>query len=51
MSLIFTGLSRLRYDDYEGEDQEIIFPTGDDIAYGIEERKIHCNTILTETNK
>lgn len=48
MSLIFTGLSRLRYDDYEGEDQEIIFPTGDDISYGIEERKIHCHTILTE---
>ena len=48
MSLIFTGLSRLRSDNYEGEEQELIFPEGEDIAYGIKERQIHCHTILTE---
>ena len=48
MSLIFSGLSRLRNDDYDCEEQEISLPDEKDITYGIEQKQIFCHTILTE---
>ena len=50
MSLIFSGLSRLRNDDFDCEEQEILLPdeNEEDITYGIEQKQIFCHTILTE---
>ena len=47
MSLIFSGLSRLRNDDYDCEEQEISLPDEEDITYGIEQIFFR-HTILTE---